>query len=153
VTVVLDASVVLSLLLDEPAAAEIGQLLRSEPSALLTVNRGEVFRVLVNRGADVLEVRAVLDDMEAADVAQVPLDVRTADLAGALRAHRYRKRDSPISFPDCCAVAYATIVKGVLATCDDALAAVAKAEGVEVKAFSGVPRRGQRPAAAGPAGR
>jgi ribonuclease VapC len=142
VTAVLDASAVLSLLLGEPSAAEIGPLLRSGPSALLAVNRGEVVRVLVGRGAAPSLVRAVLDDLEIGDVAQVPLDPRTADLAGVMRARRHRRRDGPISFPDCCAVAYAKLVKGVLATCDDALAAVAAAEGVEVKAFSGVPRRG-----------
>ncbi len=87
--------------------------------------QGQLHRALV-AGRD-------LGDMEAGDVVQVPLDVRTADLAGALRARRYRKRDSPISFPECCAVAYATIVKGVLATCDNTLAAVEVAEGVKVK--------------------
>lgn len=140
-TVVLDASAVVALLRDEPAAGEVESLLHSDTGSILAVNRAEVMAALLRLGVADEPVALALQELQEAEVLQVPLDVPTGDLAGRLRAVHYRKRDSAVSLPDCCALAHAMRTSGRLATCDPALVAAARAEGVEVVALPDSSRR------------
>lgn len=141
-TIVLDASAVVALLRDEPAAEEVESLLHSDTGSILTVNRAEVVAALLRLGVAEEPVAVALQELQEAEVFQVPLDVPTGDLAGRLRAAHHRKRTSVVSLPDCCALAYAMRVSARLATCDPALVAAARAAGVEVV---GLPDSSGRP--------
>jgi PIN domain nuclease of toxin-antitoxin system len=139
---ILDASAVIALLRAEPCGYQVRDILSQRRSAaLLTVNRVEVVRVLLRQGVPRSRLTGALMDLEDAGVEQVPLDAATADLAGELRAANYRKRNSPLSLPDCCALAYAKRQGGTLVTSDTDLGATAVTEDVQVVVLTGVPDR------------
>jgi uncharacterized protein with PIN domain len=130
--VVLDAGPVVSLLLDDPAAAEVAAALTGQPARISLVNVAEVLDVLVRvhrvTTDDALEsVGRFLDDVAAPVVATR----EHAERAGSIRARHYHQRDRDVSLADCFVVAVTEAGDGV-ATSDVAVARVAAREGVEV---------------------
>lgn len=78
---VLDASVMLTFLNDEPGASAASQALEGEP-VMSAVNVSEVASKLVDAGIDAAEVRLMLDGLQ---IEVVAFDEEAAYEAGALR--------------------------------------------------------------------
>jgi PIN domain nuclease of toxin-antitoxin system len=141
---VLDAGPVVSLLLDDSAAAEVAAALTGRPARISLVNVAEVLDVLVRvhrvpTGEALESVGRFLDDVAA----PVVLTREHAERAGSIRARHYHRRDRDVSSADCFVVAVAEQGDAV-ATSDGAVARVATREGVDVlplpNALGHVPR-------------
>jgi predicted nucleic acid-binding protein len=130
--IVLDAYAVIAFIRDEPAAAPVGSLLRSD-SQLVAPNLAEIVDKLVRVfGRRVDDVHARLALLERAGVRMVPADAELGLLAGELRARHYHHQRMPVSLADCFAAAHALRSQLPLATSDRPLATVVRAEGGEV---------------------
>lgn len=130
--VVLDASAVLALLLDEPGADDVENLLRTAAARMSTVNMAEAIDVLVRvHGAGPDEAVATIEELLASAVEAVPPSIDDAVRAGELRARLFDRRTSRVSLADCFVLVTAG-PGGRIATGDSALAAVARAEGLQV---------------------
>jgi predicted nucleic acid-binding protein len=126
--ITLDASALVALLREEPAAAEVESMLLSGEQCLITaINLAEVLdhigRVI---GIDVPQVQA--------DVAELALFVSSvdSDLAAAsaeLRRRNYHRKSRPVSLADCCAAAHALDRGSQLATSDADLLQLVHDEG------------------------
>jgi PIN domain nuclease of toxin-antitoxin system len=124
----LDASAVLALLLDEPAAAEVERLL---PAARLTaVGVAEVIDQLVRVGGQALpEVVLDLEELGLLDVE--PLSALVATTAGALRAAHYHRTRRPVSLADCVVAATAAAGAAAVATSDPHLLELCRDERID----------------------
>lgn len=141
--VVLDAGPIVSVLLDDEAAAEVAAAIANEEVIVSVVNVGEVLDVLlrvhrVPRDAALEAVGRFLDEVARA----VPATREIAEWAAELRARHYHRRDRDVSLADCFVVATASAGDAV-ATSDSAVARVATLEGIEVVALPNP--RGRRP--------
>ena len=133
--IVLDSYAVLALLRDEPAAAEVQDLIESGDAVALTaLGVAETLDRLVRLGG--------ADPEEAAlDVAQLGLgepiavDGDLAMRAGLLRARHYRRTSRAVSLADCVAAAAAADLRWSLATADPHLLDMCDAERVAVIAL------------------
>ena len=134
---VLDASALVAFFADEPARRQVEDLLHARPdSAIAAANLAEVVDVLVRRhGHDAEVVREKIDLLMVAGLEVEPVWLRVTWLATALRARHYHRTRSPVSLADCICIATAINLETDLATTDPALAAVARAAGVEVIAL------------------
>jgi ribonuclease VapC len=143
--VALDASALLAYLVDEPAAAEVETVLRSERQATIAaVNIAETADWLIRVGGrSPDEVRQTLDLLLVSGLQVEPLWVPTARMAAELRARHYDRRDAPLSMADCVCLATAVRLAASLATTDRALARTARGLGVDVMALPG--SKGDRP--------
>ncbi len=126
--ITLDASALVALLREEPAAAEVESMLLSGEQCLITaINLAEVLdRIGRAVGIDVPQVQA--------DVAELALLVSSVDgeLAAAaadLRRRHYHRRTRPVSLADCCAAAHALDRESQLATSDADLLQLVHDEG------------------------
>jgi len=133
-------------LLDEPAAAEVERELR-DPTTIVSVsaiNLAEVVDVMARiyrrTPEETLDALALL---ESGGLRVTPVDADIGLEAGALHAQHYDRRTSALSMADCVALATARVMQEPLATSDPALAAAAKASGVEVMPLPDA--RGRRP--------
>jgi predicted nucleic acid-binding protein len=136
-----------ALLADEPAAAEVQDLLR-EGVEMAAVNLAEALDVLGRvEGIPAERLRAVVAPLLAGPVTVVSVNARHAFRAAEIRHRHYHRRRSPLSLADC--LALAACGRGrILATADPDMAAAARAEGIRV---IGLPdRRGERPSAPSP---
>jgi len=141
-----DAFAIVAFLADEPAAAEVAELLddRSEQNAISAINLAEVFDDLVRvrgRNGRVASEAVLLIRLAGLDVLLV--DDVIAENAGALRARYYDRSTAALSMADCIALATATAEEATLVTGDPALARAARAEAVTLVALPD--RRGTRP--------
>lgn len=140
----LDAGPVVSLLLDDPAAARIAdELAGRERMRISVVNIAEVVDVLrrVHRVSEEDVGEAI--DRVLAELAD-PVDAtRTLALRAAdIRARHYHRRDRDLSLADAFVVATAAAHDAV-ATSDAVVARAARAEGIEVLPLPNA--RGRRP--------
>ncbi|MGH3545822.1 MAG: PIN domain-containing protein [Mycobacteriales bacterium] len=124
---VLDAFAVIAFLRDEPARDEVETLLRAaETCRTSVVNLAEIIDVLGrSKQLDARMVKEQLRLMEVGGLRFEPVDARSAELAGNLRAQHYRRSDCAISVADCFALALTTMTGERLATADAALLGVA----------------------------
>jgi ribonuclease VapC len=130
--VVLDASAVLALLLDEPGADDVENLLRTATARMSTVNVAEVVDVLVRvYGAGPDEAVTSVDELVASAVEAVAPSIDDAARAGQLRARVFDRRTSRVSLADCFVLAIAGPSARIV-TGDSTLTALARAEGVQV---------------------
>ena len=106
--IILDAYAVLALLKGEPAAAQVGDLLRDQQARLTTVGLAEVIDHLVRR-CEADEDEAVLDLAQLGLNDALPVSVDIAVRAGLLRARHYHRRDRAVSLADCIAAAAAKV--------------------------------------------
>ncbi len=128
--IVLDAYAVIAFLLGERAAAEVGELLRSEESVALTaLGVAEVVDRLV-RGAGI-EADEVMLDLAELGLADAP-DVEATLMvrAGLLRARRYHRQRCSVSLADCLVVESAREWGAAVASSDPHLLDVCRLEGV-----------------------
>lgn len=124
--IVLDASAIIALLADEPAATEIAELLGGEPSCCCAVNLAEVADGLVRVGGVApATVTDALTDLVESGMKVTAGDHVTALRAGAIRAAHYDRRDAAVSLADCFAVATAEAANATLLTSDGDLCRLA----------------------------
>ena len=131
----LDAYALVALLLDEPAAEETESLLRSEDAAVSAVNLAEAVDVVQRvHGDSPAETRAILEPITATALRVRAVAEADAWRAAELRSRHYRRRSSELSLADCFLLAAARDGESI-ATSDPAVAAAARAEGVDVVAL------------------
>ncbi len=143
---VLDSYAVIASAGGEAAGADVEDLLRGRDgrARISAANLAEVIDRLVRvHGLDLAEVHRQLGLIEPASLGIVPVDKGIGQRAGELRARHYHREGSAVSLGDCLATATAIAVSEPLATPDPALAAMARAEGVEVVALPD--SQGRRP--------
>lgn len=128
--IVLDAYAAIAYLKDEPAAAQVGQLLTEHPDAELAVlGVAEVLDYLIRlAGAD--EEEAALDVAQLGLADPRPLTNDLAVRAGLLRARRYHRRQCAISLADCVATESARAAAAPLVSSDPHLLQTCHHEGI-----------------------
>ncbi len=128
--ILLDAYAVLGLALDEDAATEIEEIVRSGNVAVTAANYFEATDRLVRRSgwspSETSERYGLLFDT-AIDV--VAVDAAIAWRGALLRARHYHRTTCAVSLADCVLLASAGPDDSI-ATADPAVAAVARAEGI-----------------------
>lgn len=132
---VLDASALIVLLNDEPGATTVSSALvdRSRPSVISAINLAESVDVLVRvYGIEESDVADAIDLLEIGGLDVVAVEAQSAWQAGLLRARSYRKRVAEVSQADCVAIVTAQARADALITTDKPLAAVARAQGLDV---------------------
>jgi PIN domain nuclease of toxin-antitoxin system len=133
---VLDASALLSLLLGEPASADVQTLIRRRPPPLISaVNLGEVIDRLMRLGGDAEQVNDKIDLLMVGGLEVQPFWLPDARTAAAIRARFYHRTRLPVSLADCACIATALRQHAELATTDAALGLVARQLGVSVIAL------------------
>ncbi len=129
---VLDSTVVIALLLDEPGADEAEALLRGSegPPSIPSTGIAEIVDVIVKRAGRRVEVcLELVDTLVAAGLAEVPVDAEIGRQAGLLRARHWDRDRRPVSLADCIVLATGMVQHEPIATADGALVAAARAEG------------------------
>jgi PIN domain nuclease of toxin-antitoxin system len=141
--VVVDAGPIVSVLLDDPAAPVVAELLQGRECSVSVVNVGEVLDVLIRVHRVSPDDAAESVDRYLDEVARpIPATRGLAMEAALIRARHYRRRGRDVSLADCFAIATA-LPDSDVATSDSAVARVADAEGLGV---IGLPNaRGRRP--------
>ena len=134
---VLDAYAVLAYLLDTEAADEVRPLLdEGDPATISALNLAEVVDRLIRlTGVAPDEVISGLEPLLDTALSVMPATAHIGMDAGILRARRYRKGNAEVSMADCVACVTAASCGLPLATADPGLAAMARAEGVQVVAL------------------
>ena len=127
---VLDAYALIALRLDEPAAEDVERILRSGDAAITSVNYGEALDRLVRaRGLPEPRVRAVFEALLDTSLRRIDVGFLVVETAVRLRAKHYHRERRPLSLADCICVASAGS-DGAVATADEAMLAMAEAEGI-----------------------
>jgi predicted nucleic acid-binding protein len=137
VRVLLDAFALIALLAEEPAADEVEAILRRGEAAITAINLAEALDVL-QRVQKVPRERldAVTVPLIQESVELVPVEESTAREAAHIRARHYHRTRTPVSLADCVLIA-AGKSADALATADEPLMRVARAEGVQVRELRG----------------
>jgi uncharacterized protein with PIN domain len=133
----LDAYALVALVADEPAAAEVENILREGETRVVIINLAEAVdsaqRVHRLSSAD---VRTTLEPLLLSEVLLAAVsDEPQAWLAAEIRIEHYNRRTAPLSMADCFLIAHALTDDRAIATADLPLADVARAAGVEVIAL------------------
>jgi len=130
--IVLDSYAVLALLKDEPAAAQVQQLVESDEDVALTaLGVAEVVDHLV-RLAGAEEDEAVLDLAQLGLSPASPIEVGLAMRSGLLRACHYHRTNRAVSMADCVAAETARAADARLASADPQLLDLCRDEGIAV---------------------
>lgn len=142
---VLDAYALIAFLTGAPAASEVETELRSgEDARISAVNLFEVIdRLMRVDGRSKADVGRSVEWMVMDGLEVVPFDASLAELGAELRARHYHHQRASLSLADCVALATCMDLGDALATADPALAAVARKEGVSVRALPD--SKGRRP--------
>jgi uncharacterized protein with PIN domain len=142
--VVLDAGPVISLLLDDSAAAEVAETLRGVgPLRISVLNVAEIIDVMRRVHGASAEDAGFAATRFLDEVARPVAATREqAERAADIRARYYHRRDRDVSLADCFVVAVAE-PGGTVATSDSVVAAVARAEALDVIALPNP--QGRRP--------
>lgn len=133
--IILDAFAALALLRDEPAAAQVQDMIERDEEVVLTVlGVAEVLDRLVR--LDGLSERNAMLSLERLALAEPPaLDEPLATSAGLLRARSYQRRTRSLSLADCVAAETARRLDASLATADGPLLDTCTDEGIAVIAL------------------
>lgn len=131
--ILLDAYALVAFLGEEPAAAEVEELLRHNACAISTVNLAEAIDISIRvHGVAVEELRQVIGTLVATDrLAQIAPDDSVAWRAAGLRGTYYKKRTCELSLADCFLLASAG-PEDSIATADPPVTAAARNEGLTV---------------------
>jgi predicted nucleic acid-binding protein len=131
----LDAYALVALVGDEPAAAEVEDLLRTADPAITSINLAEAVDVLQRiHGFPGEAVRAAVGPLVGAPLVVVPSTEYHAWDAAGLRHRYYHRRLRPLSLADCFLLASAG-GEDRIATADPAVADVARVEGIDLVAL------------------
>ena len=135
-TTVLDAYALIALRLDEPVAEEVERILRGGDAAVTSINYGEALDWLV-RGRRIPEprVRAAFEPLLDTSLRRIDVGFPLVETATRLRAKHYHRERRPLSLADCICVAAAGS-DGAVATADEAMLAMAEAEGIRSVALA-----------------
>ena len=129
---ILDAYALVALVGDEPAAAEVEDLLRTAEPAITSINLGEAFDVLRRiHGFAEEAVRAAVGPLVGVPLVVVSSTESHAWDAAGLRHRYYHRRLRPLSLADCFLLASAA-GDDRIATADPAVADVAREEGIDL---------------------
>jgi PIN domain nuclease of toxin-antitoxin system len=133
----LDAYGLVALLLDEPAAPEIEEILRGGDARVVIVNLAETIDVARRvHDLDADNVRATIEPLLAARaLTPVASNADHAWLAAELRSAHYDRRTSALSLADCLLLAHGVSDGDGIATADPSLATAARSEGLDVIAL------------------
>lgn len=133
---VLDAYAIVALIVDEPAAQAVEQIVRSGNAAITSINLGEAIDVSARvHGLDPEETREIVEPLVLGGHLTVIAPSGTAAWRAArLRIAHYQRRTRPISIADCFLLAAAGSADRI-ATADPEVAEVARAEGIELIAL------------------
>ena len=133
--ILLDAYALIAFVREEPAAAEVEELLREWDTGVTAYNFAEALDVLqrVHRVPEE-RVRGVIEPLLAGELELVSTGAEEAWRAGALRVRHYRKRVRELSLADCILLAHGRNGDRI-ATADPAVVAVARAERIETVAL------------------
>lgn len=141
--ILLDAYALVAAATGEPAAADVGELLRGGDCAVTTTNLAELYDQLVRRvGLSAEAVDAHLQPLLDESLAVRDLDRAKAARGGLLRAQLYRRRTAELSLADCVLLA-SLEPNDAVATADPPLARAARRLGHTVAALPDT--RGRRP--------
>ncbi len=134
----------ISLLLDDPAAADVADKLQGVgPLRISVVNIAEVIDVMRRvHGASAANAEYAANRFLDEVARPVAATREQAERAADIRARYYHRRDCDLSLADCFVVAVAG-PDDTLATSDSAVAFVARAEGLDVVAL--LNPQGRRP--------
>lgn len=125
----IDASALIALLGDEPAAGEVQEMLNGG-AVMTTLNLAEAVDRLKRRyDLEVERTRPVIEGLLAKSLRLLPLEPLQAWRAGEIRAAHYHRSHCPISLADAVLVASAP-AGGRIASSDGPLLRVAASEGV-----------------------
>lgn len=129
--ILLDSCAILALLRGEPAAAQVGSMMREGGAVTTTVAVAEVVDRLARLdGVDPGE--AALDLAELDLMPAVAFGWELAVRAGALRARGYDRMRCSVSLADCVAAETARAFDLALATADPHLLALCREEGIDI---------------------
>lgn len=133
----IDAYGLVAFVAEEPAAAEVEELLRGGECRVIAVNLAEAVDICSrNQGMALGEVREVVEPLTLSGTLAVAVSDETeAWLAADLRTRYYHRKQSSLSIADCLLLAHAMSADDALATSDPAIANVARAEGVSLIAL------------------
>jgi predicted nucleic acid-binding protein len=130
--ILLDANALISLLLDEPAADEVAELLRSRSCAIPAPCVAEVLdRVMRRHAISRREFLERVDPLVDEVLLGLTIDIRVAQRAGEIRAAHYARDGAALSLADCLLLASAGR-EDEIATADAAVAKTAGKLGIEV---------------------
>jgi uncharacterized protein with PIN domain len=131
----LDSFALIAFTLEEPAAPEVDDLLRTSGAEITSVNFAECIDVLERvHGLQSLEVHEVFDPLVAGPLSVIPITEEHAWRAGELRRRYYHRTSAPLSLGDCVFLAAASPADA-LATADPVVARTARAEVLDVIAL------------------
>jgi predicted nucleic acid-binding protein len=130
--ILLDANALIALLLDEPAAAEVADLIRRPDSAIPAPCVAEVLDRLMRRHQiSPREFQERVSPLLEESLLGLTIEIGTAQRAGEIRADHYKREGAALSLADCLLLASAG--RGdEIATADGAVIAVARKIGVDV---------------------
>ncbi len=133
---VLDAYALVALIVDEPAAQLVEELMRSGEAAITSINLAEAVDVSCRvHGLNERSVREIVEPLIFGAHLSVVAPIDTdAWRAARLRIGHYNRRTRPLSIADCFLLAAVTPADRV-ATADPAVAEVARAEGIDMIAL------------------
>lgn len=120
-------------LVGEPAAPEVGRLLKQEQVAIVSVNLAESIDILVRVFRNELnEVESLLVPVLATTLGVLAIGESEARRGAQVRIDHYHRRDNPLSLADCLMLGTALIREAAIATSDGPVARTGDAVGVEV---------------------
>lgn len=132
----MDATALVALFLDEPAADEVAQMIREGETRIASPTLAETIDVLVrvNRiELDEVGDRLVPLLVEALEV--VSVDEVSARRAARIRIDHYEARLMPLSLADCLMLGAAIVLGDSIATSDGPVAEVARLEDIDLVAL------------------
>lgn len=134
--ILLDATALIALFLDEPAATKVQHLLRAGKAGITSVNLAETIDVLGRVfGHDIAVVEDALVPLLVNDVAVINVDERVARASARIRIENYHSKDMPLSMADCILLGAAQSRGDSIATADGLVAQVGRSEGLDVIAL------------------
>jgi PIN domain nuclease of toxin-antitoxin system len=130
----LDAYAIVALVIEEPAGAEVEEIIRSGECAVVVTNLAEaIFTVRRTHRWTLEQTSAVLDPMFLTGVLRIVSSSEEDAWQGAeLRVKHYDRKTRAVSLADCFLLAHGLAADDVIATADQPLASAAAEEGVRV---------------------
>lgn len=129
-----DAYGLVALLANEPAAAQVERLLRSDQCGVAAVNLAEAVDVTARVHLQTLDdIRAAVEPLILGNAIALAVSHEAEVwLAAEIRIAHYSRRERPLSMADCLLLAHAELAHDAIATSDPAVASVARARGLGI---------------------